>query len=98
TLVRTGAKTGVTSGLETLARARPRWLRGRRIGLLMHQASVTRGLVSARDVLHDLCGSRLAALFGPQHGIAGEKQDNMIESAPRHTGVQPLLGDAQPDS
>jgi len=46
----------------------------------MHQASVTRDLISARDVLHRLCGSNLAALFGPQHGIAGEKQDNMIES------------------
>jgi len=71
----------VLSGLEVLARQRPRWLRDRRIGLLMHQASVTRRLESARDVLHRLCGARLAALFGPQHGIAGEKQDNMIESA-----------------
>jgi uncharacterized protein YbbC (DUF1343 family) len=71
----------VVPGLEVLARKRPRWLKDRRVGLLMHQASVTRGLVSARDVLHRLCGSRLTALFGPQHGIAGEKQDNMIESA-----------------
>jgi uncharacterized protein YbbC (DUF1343 family) len=71
----------VVPGLEVLAGRRPRWLRDRRIGLLMHQASVTRKLVSARDVLHRLCGARLTALFGPQHGIAGEKQDNMIESA-----------------
>jgi len=71
----------VLPGLEVLARQRPRWLRDRRVGLLMHQASVTRRLESARDVLHRLCGARLAALFGPQHGIAGEKQDNMIESA-----------------
>jgi len=71
----------VLSGLEVMARQRPRWLRQRRIGLLMHQASVTRRHESARDVLHRLCGTRLAALFGPQHGIAGEKQDNMIESA-----------------
>jgi len=68
-------------GLEVLARRRPRWLRERRVGLLMHQASVTRRLETARDVLHRLCGSRLTALFGPQHGIAGERQDNMIESA-----------------
>jgi uncharacterized protein YbbC (DUF1343 family) len=47
----------------------------------MHPASVTSKLRSARDVLHDICGSRLTALFGPQHGIAGEKQDNMVESA-----------------
>ncbi|HET6372137.1 MAG TPA: DUF1343 domain-containing protein [Candidatus Polarisedimenticolia bacterium] len=71
---------GVVSGLEALARARPSWLKKKRIGLLMHQASVTRDLVSARDVLHRLCGASLKALFGPQHGIAGELQDNMIES------------------
>jgi uncharacterized protein YbbC (DUF1343 family) len=71
----------VIPGLEVLARSRPRWLRSRRIGLLMHRASVTRRLESARDVLHRLCGPRLTALFGPQHGIAGEQQDNMIESA-----------------
>ncbi|HZI95443.1 MAG TPA: DUF1343 domain-containing protein [Patescibacteria group bacterium] len=73
-------KPSVLCGLEVLARSKPRWLRNRRIGLLMHQASVTRSLASARDVLHKLCGARLTALFGPQHGIAGEKQDNMIES------------------
>src|SRR3989338_1208963 len=70
----------VLAGLEILARARPRWLRGRRIGLLMHPASVTSRYVPARDVVHGLCGGNLKALFGPQHGIGGEKQDNMIES------------------
>jgi uncharacterized protein YbbC (DUF1343 family) len=75
------ARTGpVIPGLEVLAATRPRWLRTRRIGLLMHQASVTRRFESARDVLHRLCGDKLRALFGPQHGIAGERQDNMIES------------------
>lgn len=76
-------------GLEALARARPRWLRGRRLGLLMHQASVTSALASAREVLHRLAGRGLAALFGPQHGIAGEKQDNMVESP---HGIDPGLG------
>jgi uncharacterized protein YbbC (DUF1343 family) len=80
---RTGRKRTprVVPGLELLARARLKELRGRRVGLLMHPASVTSGLRSARDVLHDLCGSRLTALFGPQHGIGGEKQDDMVESA-----------------
>ncbi|HEU4402017.1 MAG TPA: DUF1343 domain-containing protein [Candidatus Polarisedimenticolia bacterium] len=77
------------SGLEVLARERPRWLRGRRVGLLMHPASVTARFVSARDVVHRLCGANLRALFGPQHGFAGEKQDNMIESG---HGVDPDLG------
>lgn len=71
----------VQTGIEVLARALPRWIRNRRVGLLMHPASVTSGLVSSRAVVLDLCGrDRLRALFGPQHGIAGEKQDNMIES------------------
>ncbi|MFQ5878365.1 MAG: exo-beta-N-acetylmuramidase NamZ domain-containing protein [Acidobacteriota bacterium] len=71
----------VRTGLEVLARARPRWQRGRGVGLLLHPASVTPSFVSARDVIRDLCGKGLRALFGPQHGFAGEKQDNMIESA-----------------
>ena len=78
----------VLTGLEVLARARPKWLRDRRVGLLMHPASVTSSFVSARDVVHDLCGKNLRALFGPQHGFAGEKQDNMIESG---HGVDPEL-------
>jgi len=71
----------VLPGLEILARARLKEIRGKRAGLLMHPASVTSALRSARDVLLDLCGANLTALFGPQHGFAGEKQDNMIESA-----------------
>src|SRR2546426_2164355 len=73
--------TRVLTGIEVLARTRPRFLRGRRIGLLMHPASVTSRFVSSRQVVADLYGAKsLRALFGPQHGIAGEKQDNMIES------------------
>src|SRR6266571_9002203 len=80
----------VLTGIEVLAWARPRWLRGRRIGLLMHPASVTSRFVSSRQVILDLYGrSSLRALFGPQHGIAGEKQDNMVES--RH-GADSGLG------
>jgi len=70
----------VLSGLEMLGKARLKQLRGKRIGLLMHPASVTTTLRSARDLLHDLYGAKLTALFGPQHGFAGEKQDNMVES------------------
>jgi len=46
----------------------------------MHPASVTSSLRSARAILHELYRSKLTALFGPQHGFAGEKQDNMVES------------------
>jgi uncharacterized protein YbbC (DUF1343 family) len=77
------------TGLEILTRARPRWLKGKRVGLLMHPASVDARLESARMIVHRLCGDRLRALYGPQHGFAGEKQDNMIESG---HGNDPDLG------
>jgi uncharacterized protein YbbC (DUF1343 family) len=55
-------------------------LAGRRVALLAHPASVTRDLVHSMDALAALPGLRLAAAFGPQHGLRGDKQDNMIES------------------
>ena len=56
-------------------------LRGRRVALLAHPASVTADLVHALDALAALPDVRLTAAFGPQHGLRGDKQDNMIESA-----------------
>jgi uncharacterized protein YbbC (DUF1343 family) len=54
-------------------------LRGAATGLVLHPASVTADLALAVDALLG-AGFRLRALFGPQHGARGEKQDNMIES------------------
>ncbi len=54
-------------------------LRSASAGLVLHPASVTAQLELAADVLLDR-GFQLRALFGPQHGARGEKQDNMIES------------------
>lgn len=68
----------VRLGLERVASARPD-LRDARVGLVVHPASVDGGLRHAVDVLVGE-GFDLAALFGPQHGARGEKQDNMIES------------------
>lgn len=63
-------------------------LRGRRIALLGHPASVTSRLRSSLDALAECDGLQLTAALGPQHGMRGDKQDNMIESAdyrdPRH--------------
>jgi len=63
-------------------------LAGRRVALLAHPASVTRDLAHSADALAALGDVRLTAAFGPQHGMRGEKQDNMVESAdyvdPRH--------------
>jgi uncharacterized protein YbbC (DUF1343 family) len=56
-------------------------LGGRRVALLAHPASVTRGLVHSLDALAALGDLRLSAAFGPQHGLRGDKQYNMMESA-----------------
>ena len=55
-------------------------LAGRRIALLAHPASVTTDLTHAIDALAALPDIRLSAAFGPQHGLRGDKQDNMVES------------------
>ena len=55
-------------------------LAGRRVALLAHPASVTRNLVHSLDALAALGDVRLTAAFGPQHGLRGDKQDNMVES------------------
>jgi uncharacterized protein YbbC (DUF1343 family) len=68
----------VRPGLES-AGERLAHLRNRRLGLVLHPASVDSGLRFSADVLLAQ-GYRIEALFGPQHGARGEKQDNMIES------------------
>jgi uncharacterized protein YbbC (DUF1343 family) len=55
-------------------------LAGRRVALLAHPASLTRDLRHSLDALAALGDVRLSAAFGPQHGLRGDKQDNMVES------------------
>ena len=55
-------------------------LRGRRVALLAHPASVTAELAHSLDALATLPEVNLCAAFGPQHGLRGDKQDNMVES------------------
>jgi uncharacterized protein YbbC (DUF1343 family) len=55
-------------------------LKGRRVALLAHPASVTQDLTHSLDGLAACGDLKLAAAFGPQHGLRGDKQDNMIES------------------
>jgi len=54
-------------------------LEGRRVALLAHPASVTADLTHSLDALV-AAGVNVAALFGPQHGVRGDLQDNMMES------------------
>jgi uncharacterized protein YbbC (DUF1343 family) len=70
-------KFGIDRLLEDPALRAP--LEGRRVALLAHPASVTENLTHSLDAL-TACGLNLTAAFGPQHGLRGDKQDNMIES------------------
>ena len=72
-------KFGIERLLEEPALRKP--LLGRRVALLAHPASVTRTLTHSLDALAALAALRLTAAFGPQHGLRGDKQYNMVESA-----------------
>ncbi len=62
-------------------------LAGKKIALLAHPASVTCELVHSLDALAALKDIKLTAAFGPQHGLRGDQQDNMMESADFHDPV-----------
>jgi uncharacterized protein YbbC (DUF1343 family) len=78
----------VQSGLDVLVHHRLALLRGRRFGLLAHQASVDARLDHAVDLLRHVRGARLAALFAPEHGLWGAAQDLVPIAAER----DPLTG------
>src|SRR5436190_4915620 len=67
--------------IDHLAELWPRELGGRRIGAVLHPASVNSKLEHTSQILERKNGKlfQLRALFGPQHGYRGETQDNMIE-------------------
>ena len=71
-------KFGLERLLDDSALRKP--LAGRRVALLAHPASVTRDLIHSLDALATLGDIQLTAAFGPQHGLRGDKQDNMVES------------------
>lgn len=73
--------TQVVSGLEVFADNPPSWAKGARLGLLSHPASIAANLETARDLIARRFPGQLQILFSPQHGLLGEKQDNMIASA-----------------
>jgi len=71
-------KCGIDRLLEDPGLRKP--LLGQRVALLAHPASLTRDLVHSMDALAELDDINLCAAFGPQHGLRGDKQDNMVES------------------
>ena len=54
-------------------------LEGKRVALVAHPASVTENLTHSLDALI-AAGINVSSAFGPQHGLKGDKQDNMVET------------------
>jgi uncharacterized protein YbbC (DUF1343 family) len=80
----------VKLGLEKILGERKNVLQNARVGLICNQASVNHDFRHAADLFHADAEINLTALFGPQHGIRGDVQDNMIETAhiiDRKTGL-----------
>ncbi len=71
-------KLGIDRLLETPELRRP--LRGQRVALLGHPASMTASGRHSLDALWALGELNIVAAFGPQHGMRGDKQDNMVET------------------
>jgi uncharacterized protein YbbC (DUF1343 family) len=65
----------VRTGLEVLCDRQFGPIRGLRVGLVTHPAAIDADLRHAADLLAEAPGVRLAALFGPEHGLRGEAQD-----------------------
>jgi uncharacterized protein YbbC (DUF1343 family) len=73
------SNTPVQTGLDIFERHWPKKLKDSRVGLLMHPASVNKRLEHAINLFKKSKKFQLTTLFGPQHGIYGEMQDNMVE-------------------
>jgi uncharacterized protein YbbC (DUF1343 family) len=72
-------KEGTRTGLDMIERQWPGDLKGARVGLVVHPASVSSRLEHAVPIFSRSKKFRLTTLFGPQHGIFGQTQDNMVE-------------------
>ncbi len=73
-------KYGISLGVERICRAEKGLIEGRRVGLICNQASVDHTFRHSADLLGSLEGVELRALYGPQHGIRGDVQDNMVDT------------------
>lgn len=69
----------VQTGLQQIRNDFPRDLKGKRIGVLCHSSSITPDFIHITDFLFNSKECSLSAIFGPQHGLHGQTQDNMIE-------------------
>ncbi|CAN5479006.1 DUF1343 domain-containing protein [soil metagenome] len=72
--------TNVKLGIERVLTDSKHLLKNKRIGLICNQASVNHKFQHSADLLFEDSEINLITLFGPQHGIRGDVQDNMIET------------------
>jgi uncharacterized protein YbbC (DUF1343 family) len=80
----------VITGLEVISDHLPRAIKGKRIGILCHAPSITRNFSHIIDIFLKRKDCRLTTILGPQHGLHGQTQDNMIEwqsERDPHTGI-----------
>jgi uncharacterized protein YbbC (DUF1343 family) len=69
----------VFTGLDIISRKMPPLLEGKKLGILYHAASINSSFSTVTDVIGCNKSCIIGALFGPQHGLFGQTQDNMIE-------------------
>ena len=67
------------TGLEIVKKSTPSVLKDKKVGLVCHAASIDSSYTHAIDIFKNKKDLELVALFGPQHGLFGQTQDNMIE-------------------
>ena len=70
----------VKLGLEKILDEKISLLTGASVGLICNQASVDKNFEHAADLFFENKNINLIKLFGPQHGIRGDVQDNMVET------------------
>ena len=70
----------VRVGLVQILEDPQKYLKGKRIGIICNQASVNNQFLHIADLFYQNDNINLVSLFGPQHGIRGDVQDNMVET------------------
>ncbi|MEN8140498.1 MAG: DUF1343 domain-containing protein [Thermodesulfobacteriota bacterium] len=81
----------VTLGIEHLVNEPPASLAGKRLGLLVNQASTDSSFRPSHELIARSFPGQLSCLFSPQHGFMAEKQDNMVESSHATMAGLPLF-------
>lgn len=80
--------TPVLAGVDVLARSGFKPLKGRRVGLIANHTSVDHTGKSTIQLLHEAPDVHLAAMFSPEHGLAGELESHVPDAVHKDTGLR----------